>query len=114
MRRPPSTLPSAPDRASPEPRTTSPAGGRVQRTVTRSVRCRPYGCGCGLSTARPARQPAEYRLRDEETAAQRQEVRVYHLYIIITYKTIINWIMLFSKQRYFSPSIFELLNIFRV
>lgn len=101
MRRPPSPLPSAPDRTSSEPRTTSSSGGRVQRTVTWSVRCRRYGRGRGLGTARSARQPAEHRLRDEEAAAQRQEVRVYTQYIIIIYKIIENWIILFTTQHSF-------------
>lgn len=85
MRRPSSPLPPATDRASPEPRTTPPAGGRVQRTVTRSVRRRRYGRGRGLGTARPARQPAEHRLRDEEATAQRQEVRVRTTCILLYY-----------------------------
>lgn len=74
MRRPPNPIPSATDRTSPEPRATSSAGGHVQRTATRSVRHRRHGRGRGYGTARPARQPAEHRLRDQEATTQRQKV----------------------------------------
>jgi len=74
MRRPPSHIPSATDRTPPKPRTTPSAGGRIQRTVARSVRRRRDGRGRGHGTASPARQPAEHRLRNQATTAQRQEV----------------------------------------
>lgn len=78
MRRPPSHIPApATDRAPPEqPRATpSAAGVRVQRTVARPVRRSRDGRGRGPGAARPARQPAEHRLRDQEATAQRQKVR---------------------------------------
>lgn len=79
MRRPPSPIPSATDRTPPEPLATPSAGGRVQRTVARPARrrcrCRD-GSGRGRVRADCAtRQPAEHRLRDQKTTAQRQEVR---------------------------------------
>lgn len=74
MRRPHSHVPSATDRTPSEPRATPSAGGRVQRTVARSVRRRRDGCGRGHGTARPARQPVEHRLRDQTATAQRQKV----------------------------------------
>jgi len=80
MRRPPSHIPSATDRTPSEPRATSSVGGRVQRTVARSVRRRRNGRGRGHGTASPACQPTEHRLRDQAATAQRQEVCSFHLF----------------------------------
>lgn len=81
MRRPPNTIPSAVDRAPPEqPRATTrtPARSRVQRAVTRSVvRRHRDGRGRVHRAARTARQPVEHRLRNQETTAQRQKVRLH-------------------------------------
>lgn len=74
MRRPPSPIPSATDRAPPESRATPSAGDRVQRTVERSVRRSRDGRLRGLGATRPARQPAEHRLRNQEATAKRQKV----------------------------------------
>jgi len=74
MRRPPSHIPPATDRTPPEPRATPSAGGRVQRTVARSVRRPRDGRGRDHSTASSVCQPAEHGLRDQATTAQRQEV----------------------------------------
>lgn len=80
MRRPPCPIPSATDRTPPEPRAATPSvGGHVQRTVTRPVgRRRNDGRGRRRHGAvRTARQPAEHRVRDQETTAKRQKVRVH-------------------------------------
>lgn len=74
MRRPPSPIPSTTDRAPPEPRATPSARGRFQRTVAWPVRRRRDGRDRGIDAARPTRQPAEYRLRDQEATAQRKKV----------------------------------------
>lgn len=82
MRRPPSHIPSATDRTPSEPRATPSVGGRVQRTVARSVRRRRNGRGRGHGTASPARQPTEHRLRDQAATAQRQEVYYVFIYFL--------------------------------
>jgi len=82
MRRPPSHIPPATDRTPPKPRATPSAGGRVQRTVARSVQRRRDGCGRGHSTASPVGQPAEHRIRDKAATAQWQEVYYIFIYFL--------------------------------
>lgn len=69
MRRPPYSLPPATNRTPPKSRATPSACSHIQRTVAWSVRYSRDGRGRDHGTACPARQPAKYRLRNQEKTA---------------------------------------------